>query len=85
MCRSIKTLRGVTPASEAEIEAAARQFVRKISGLREPSAANQAAFDRAVADVAGSSARLLRELPPRRPRPAGGSGTPPAASSGLAH
>lgn len=68
MCRSIKTLRGPVPASETEIQAAARQFVRKISGFREPSGANQAAFERAVADVAGSSRRLLRELPAKRVR-----------------
>lgn len=66
MCRSIKELRGVTPASDADIEAAARQFVRKISGFREPSAANAAAFEAAVAEIQGSSARLLRDLPARR-------------------
>lgn len=66
MCRSIKTLRGVTPASDAEIEAAARQFVRKISGFREPSAANSAAFEAAVDEIRGSSSRLLGALPARK-------------------
>lgn len=66
MCRSIKTLRGVTPASQAEIEAAARQFVRKISGFREPSVANAEAFEAAVGEITGSSARLLRRLPARK-------------------
>jgi hypothetical protein len=71
MCRSIKTLRGVTPASDAEIEAAARQFVRKISGFREPSSANAEAFEAAVGEITGSSARLLKRLPARKtpPRP----------------
>lgn len=71
MCRSIKTLRGVTPASPDEVEAAALQFVRKISGYREPSPANERAFRRAVASITASSERLLGELPPKRPRPAG--------------
>lgn len=66
MCRSIKTLRGVEPASETEIEAAARQFVRKISGFREPSAANAKAFEAAVDEIANSSTRLLGRLPARK-------------------
>ncbi len=75
MCRSIKTLRGVTPASDAEIEAAARQFVRKISGFREPSSPNAQAFEAAVDEIAASSSRLLSRLParktPLRPRTTG--------------
>jgi hypothetical protein len=60
MCRSIKTLRvGATPASDSEIRAAALQFVRKVSGYRQPSAANAAAFEAAVAEVSAASARLL--------------------------
>ena len=60
MCRSIKVLRdGAEPASDAEIEAAALQFVRKVSGYRHPSRANEAAFHAAVADVAEASRRLL--------------------------
>jgi hypothetical protein len=60
MCRSIKTLRRPeTPATQDEIEAAARQFVRKISGYRVPSRKNEEAFEQAVAEVAESSRRLL--------------------------
>ena len=63
MCRSIKVLRDPeSPATDAEIEAAALQFVRKISGYRQPSRANAAAFDLAVAEVSESSRRLLSEL-----------------------
>jgi hypothetical protein len=63
MCRSIKQLRNpAQPPTEAEIEAAALQFVRKVSGYRTPSAANQQAFDAAVADVAGATRRLLDSL-----------------------
>lgn len=63
MCRSIKVLRNQDPpTTDAEIEAAALQFVRKISGYRQPSKANAAAFDLAVAEVAESSRRLLSEL-----------------------
>ena len=65
MCRSIKTLRRTgEPASHDEIEAAALQYVRKISGYRSPSRANRAAFDAAVAEVAESSGRLLSSLRP---------------------
>ena len=63
MCRSIKILRNSeAPATDAEIEAAALQFVRKISGYRHPSKANTGAFDEAVADVAEASRRLLAQL-----------------------
>ena len=63
MCRSIKTLRSTeTPATPDEVEAAALQFVRKISGYRKPSRANAEAFDRAVAEIAASSGRLLGSL-----------------------
>ncbi len=63
MCRSIKQLRSPDqPPTEAEIEAAALQFVRKVSGYRKPSAANQAAFDAAVADIASTTRRLLDSL-----------------------
>ena len=61
MCRSIKTLRGEDPTQE-EIQAAALQFVRKISGYRQPSKANQEVFDRAVAEVTRASERLLDDL-----------------------
>lgn len=67
MCRSIKTLRDFEePATIEEIEAAALQFVRKISGYRKPSRVNEAAFDRAVAEIAASSAELLDSLRPAR-------------------
>ena len=63
MCRSIKTLRtGAVPASIEEIEAAALQYVRKISGYRRPSAANAAVFDEAVVEVTEASHRLLASL-----------------------
>lgn len=60
MCRSIKTLReGATSAPDDEITAAALQFVRKVSGYRKPSSANETAFEEAVAEVAAASRRLL--------------------------
>ena len=52
-----------------EVEAAARQFVRKLSGIRHPSAATAEPFDRAVADIAAIAARMLEELPPRKQPP----------------
>lgn len=61
MCRSIKTLRGEDPTAE-EIEAAALQFVRKISGYRQPSRANREVFDKAVHDVAEAARVLLDDL-----------------------
>jgi hypothetical protein len=70
MCRNIRPLANFEPPSTpAEIEAAALQYVRKISGATRPSAANAAAFDRAVAAIAAISAELLEDLvtsaPPR--------------------
>ena len=62
MCRSIVTLRGEEPATTEEVHAAALQFVRKVSGFRVPSQSNQAAFDRAVEEVAVATQRLLAEL-----------------------
>jgi hypothetical protein len=63
MCRSIKRLReGTVRASEEEIRAAALQFVRKVSGFREPSRRNEEAFDRAVEEVAAASGRLLQDV-----------------------
>ena len=63
MCRSIKVLRNTeSPATDTEIEAAALQFVRKISGYRQPSRSNAAAFDQAVAEIAETSRRLLSQL-----------------------
>jgi hypothetical protein len=63
MCRNIRTLHNFDPpATEDEIRASALQYVRKISGFSKPSQANTEAFERAVDDVAGISARLLDEL-----------------------
>jgi hypothetical protein len=62
MCRSIVTLRGPEPATDDEVRAAALQFVRKVSGFRVPSHANQAVFDGAVEEIAQSVQRLLDEL-----------------------
>lgn len=63
MCRSIKTLRRADePATDDEINAAALQFVRKVSGFRAPSTRNEAAFERAVREVAAASSRLLDTL-----------------------
>jgi hypothetical protein len=60
MCRSIKVLRRPEQApTTEEIAAASLQFVRKISGFQKPSKRNQEAFDRAVADIADASRRLL--------------------------
>ena len=73
MCRSIKTLRtGATPASDDEITAAALQYVRKVSGYRKPSSANEEAFDAAVAEVAEASKRLLEALSATHPQAARG-------------
>ncbi|HLW45806.1 MAG TPA: DUF2277 domain-containing protein [Acidimicrobiales bacterium] len=70
MCRNITTLRGLEPAATPEeIEAAARQYVRKVSGVARTSAANDPAFEEAVRDVADATTRLLGSLPPRRQPP----------------
>jgi hypothetical protein len=64
MCRSIKQLRQRdTRPTEEELHAAALQYVRKISGYRAPSKANQQAFDDAVAEVTAATRRLLERLP----------------------
>jgi hypothetical protein len=70
MCRNIKTLHNFEPpATDEELQAAALQYVRKVTGSQKPSKANEEAFARAVEEVAGTTARLLRELvttaPPR--------------------
>lgn len=59
MCRSIKTLRTQEEVTPDEVRAAALQFVRKISGFRQPSKANQAAFELAVEEITATSDRLL--------------------------
>jgi len=63
MCRSIRRLReSEPPATPADFHAAALQFVRKVSGYRQPSARNQQAFDSAVEEIAAATARLLDQL-----------------------
>ena len=69
MCRSIKTLRPpyAEAVTDADVNAAALQYVRKISGFRAPAARNAAAFDQAVAEVAAATARLLDAIEVRAP------------------
>lgn len=68
MCRSIKQLRRPDqPPTDEELRAAALQFVRKISGFRQPSKANQAAFEAAVEEITASSEKLLAMLAQRAP------------------
>jgi hypothetical protein len=63
MCRNIKTLFNFEPSASAEeIDAAALQFVRKLSGSNKPSKANEAAFNQAVAEVSGAAQTLLAAL-----------------------
>lgn len=63
MCRSIKTLRNTEePVTDADIEAAALQFVRKVSGYRAPSKVNEETFNEAVTEVAEASKKLLSSL-----------------------
>ena len=63
MCRSIKTLRSSeSPATEEEIRAAALQYVRKVSGFRQPSRANNAVFDQSVSEIAAITGQLLENL-----------------------
>jgi hypothetical protein len=70
MCRNIRVLANFEPhATSDEVQAAALQYVRKVSGTAKPSARNQEVFDRAVADIAHITAHLLEDLvttaPPR--------------------
>jgi hypothetical protein len=70
MCRNITTLRGLEPAATpTEIEAAALQYVRKVSGVQKPTEATAAAFDEAVRAVAAATATLIEALPPRKQPP----------------
>jgi hypothetical protein len=70
MCRNITTLRGLDPpATSEEVEAAARQYVRKVSGVHAVSPRTEAAFERAVARVAEATRDLLAGLPPRQQPP----------------
>ena len=69
MCRSIHVLRdGADVAPDDDITAAALQYVRKVSGYRKPSTANEAAFDEAVAEVAAASKRLLEAVSATHPQ-----------------
>ncbi len=68
MCRSIKTLYNFEPPATAdEVRAASLQFVRKVSGMRKPSAVNSQAFDDAVADIHARTMQLLSELQTSQP------------------
>lgn len=70
MCRNITELRGLEPSATAEeIEAASRQYIRKVSGITRPTAANADVFEAAVAEVTATTKRLLAQLPPRRQPP----------------
>jgi hypothetical protein len=70
MCRNITTLRGLDPiATPEEIEAAARQYVRKVSGVQSLSVHTEAAFEAAVRKVADATTELLADLPPRKQPP----------------
>jgi len=70
MCRNITTLRGLEPAATPEeVEAAARQYVRKVSGVQSVSPATEDAFELAVRDIADATTRLLDDLPERRQPP----------------
>ena len=70
MCRNITTLRGLDPPpTDVEVEAAARQYVRKVSGVQSTSAHTEEAFERAVLEVTEATTRLLATLPARRQPP----------------
>jgi hypothetical protein len=70
MCRNITTLRGLEPAATPEeVEAAARQYVRKVSGVQTTSPSSADAFELAVQRVTEATADLLGSLPPRRQPP----------------
>ena len=62
MCRSIKKLRGQLVITDEEITAAARQFIRKVSGINKPSRANEAAFEQAITHVSSATKELLEGL-----------------------
>ena len=70
MCRNITTLRGLEPAATTEeIEAAARQYVRKVSGVQKTSDRTEAAFEKAVRRITLATEELLAQLPPRQSPP----------------
>lgn len=83
MCRNITTLRGLEPhATPEEIEAAARQYVRKVSGVQKTSAATEEAFELAVERITAATTDLLTALPPRRQPP---TTVPPLRRPGAPH
>jgi hypothetical protein len=70
MCRNITTLRGLEPeATDEEIEAAARQYVRKVSGVQKTSDRTEVAFEKAVRRITLATEELLAQLPPRQSPP----------------
>ncbi len=70
MCRNITELRGLEPpATREEIEAAARQFMRKVTGVAKPTAAVATAMEEAALEIAAITERVLAELPARRQPP----------------
>lgn len=70
MCRNITTLRGLDPpVTPAEIEAASRQFVRKVSGVQNSSPATAETMERAISDISEAVTALIDGLPPRRQPP----------------
>ncbi len=70
MCRNITELRGLQPAvTDEEVEAAARQYVRKVTGLQKLSDSTREPFEHAVAEITAITARLLANLPPRKQPP----------------
>jgi hypothetical protein len=70
MCRNITTLRGLEPAAtDEEIEAAARQYVRKVSGVQKTSERTEVAFEKAVRRITLATEELLAQLPPRQSPP----------------
>ena len=70
MCRNITILRGLEPpATSTEIEASARQYVRKVSGVQKTSVFTSQAFEKAVLQISRATSELLDDLPPRRVPP----------------
>jgi hypothetical protein len=82
MCRSIKQLRRAErDVTEEEIEAAARQFVRKVSGYRVPARANEAAFEAAIVEISETTRRLLAAVGALAPAQGGEAATPAEATA----
>ena len=75
MCRNIKSLRSEVPATEEDFRLAALQYVRKVSGYRQPSRANQEVFERAVKEISQATGRLIQGLVVRETRLASSDGS----------